>query len=172
MEKYYIQLIQWNIFGLKLIATETENVNVIATKLNWANAMLYKVRNFVNANILKSIYYALFGLHINYDSIIWEQGISTVNRFYILQKKALRITNFKERNTYSSPVSHYSKVTQIADKVMIDANNNLRSIFTNWFPSSSVSHNYQTSFTSNGFTSSYLPPKQHCMEKTLLSTWL
>ena len=27
--------------------------------------MLYKVRDFVNVNILKSIYYALFGFHIN-----------------------------------------------------------------------------------------------------------
>ena len=35
------------------------HVNVIATKLNRANAMLYKVRGFVNPNILKSIYYGL-----------------------------------------------------------------------------------------------------------------
>ena len=41
-------------------------VNATATKLNQANAMLYKVRYFVNANILKSIYYELFELHINY----------------------------------------------------------------------------------------------------------
>ena len=42
------------------------HVNATATKLNRANAMLYKVRNFVNANILKSIYYALFESHVNY----------------------------------------------------------------------------------------------------------
>ena len=47
------------------------HVNAIATKLNWANAMLYKVRDFVNANVLKSIYYALFESHINYACIIW-----------------------------------------------------------------------------------------------------
>ena len=69
--------------------------------------MLYKVRDFVNANILKSIYYALFGSHINYDSIICGQGISTINRLYILQKKTLRIINFKERSAYSSPMFHY-----------------------------------------------------------------
>ena len=70
------------------------HVNAIATKLNQANAMLYKVRDFVNANILKSIYYALFESHINYTCIIWGQNISTINCLYILQRKALRIINF------------------------------------------------------------------------------
>ena len=48
----------------------TRHVNATATKLNPANAMLVIVRHFVNANILKSIYYALFESHINYACII------------------------------------------------------------------------------------------------------
>ena len=79
--------------------------------------MLYKVRDFVNANILKSIYYALFESHINYACIIWGQNISTLNRLYILQKKALKIINFKERNAHCSPLFHYSKIIKIADKI-------------------------------------------------------
>ena len=82
--------------------------------------MLYKVRDFVNANIFKSIYYALFEAHINYACIIWGQNISTINHLYILQKKALRIINFKERNAHSSPLFHYSKIIKIADKVKIE----------------------------------------------------
>ena len=46
--------------------------------------MLYKVRDFVNANILKSIYYALFESHI-YAYIIWGQNISTINHLCIPQ---------------------------------------------------------------------------------------
>ena len=134
------------------------HVNAIATKLNRANAMLYKVRDFVNANILKSIYYALFESHINYACIIWGQNISTINHLYILQKKALRIINFKEHNAHSSPLFHYSKIIKVADKVKIEnclfinkyTNNKLLSIFTNWFTFSSMSHNYQTSFASKG----------------------
>ena len=34
------------------------HLNATATKLNRENAMLYKVRDFLNPNILKSIYYA------------------------------------------------------------------------------------------------------------------
>ena len=37
----------------------------IATKLNRANAMLYKVRQFVNTRILKLIYQAIFDCHLN-----------------------------------------------------------------------------------------------------------
>ena len=134
------------------------HVNATATKLNRGNAMLYKVRDFVNANILKSIYYALFESHINYACTVWGQNISTINRLYILQKKALRIINFKECNAHSSPLFHYSKIIKIADNVKIEnclfinkyTNNKLPSIFTNWFKFSSVSHNYQTSFASKG----------------------
>ena len=132
------------------------HVNATATKLNRANAMLYKVRDFVTANILKSIYYALFESHTNYACIIWKQNISSINRLYILQKKALRIINFKERNAHSSPLFHYSKIIKIVDKVKIENclfinkynNNELPSIFSTWFTFSSMSHNYQTSFAS------------------------
>ena len=68
---------------------------LMPTKLNRANAMLYKVTDFVNINILKSINYALFESHINYTCIIWGQHISTINRLYILQEKALKLSILK-----------------------------------------------------------------------------
>ena len=77
---------------------------------------------------------------------------------YILQKKARRVINFKERNAHSSPLFHHSKIVKIADKVKIEnclfmskyTNNKLPSIFTNWFTFSSMSDIYQTSFASKG----------------------
>ena len=67
-------------------------------------------------------------------------NISTINHLYILQKKALRIINFKGRNAHSSPLFHYSKIIKIEDKVKIEnclfikkyTNNKLPSISTNW----------------------------------------
>ena len=94
--------------------------NATATRLNRENAMLYKVRDFVNANILKSIYYALFESHINYACLKWGHNISTINRLYLLQKKTLKIINFKEHNAHSSPLFHYFKINKIADKVEIE----------------------------------------------------
>ena len=63
--------------------------NDIALKLITDNVMLYNVRDFVDAGILKSIYYALFELHIHYACIIWGQNVCTINQLFILQKKAL-----------------------------------------------------------------------------------
>ena len=146
--------------GVKIDSKLNWNIHVsaITTKVNRANAMLYKVRDFVNANILKSIYYELFESHIDYACIIWGQNISTINRLYILQKKALRFISFKERNAHSSPLFHYSKIIKVADKAKIEnclfinkyTNNKLPAVFTNWFTFSSMSHNYQTSFASKG----------------------
>ena len=111
------------------------HVNATATKLNRANAMLYKVRDFVNANILKSTM-------LNYAYIIQGQNISTTNHLYILHKKAFGIINFKEHNPHSSLLFHHSKIIKIADKVKIEnclfihkyTNNKLPLIFNNCRP--------------------------------------
>ena len=42
----------------------------LATKLNRANALLYKIRNYVSFNTLKTIYFAIFNSHINYANLI------------------------------------------------------------------------------------------------------
>ena len=112
--------------------------------------MLYKVRDFVHENILKSIYYALFESHINYACIIWGQTISTINRLYILQK------SFKKRKAQCFSLFHHSKIIKIADQVKIEnclfmnkyPINKLPSIFTTWFLFSSMLRNYQRSFAS------------------------
>ena len=46
------------------------HINAIPTKLNQTSTMFYKVRDFVNANILRSIYYASLEPHINYTCIM------------------------------------------------------------------------------------------------------
>ena len=71
------------------------HVNATATKLNRANAMLYKVRDFVNANILKSIYYALFESHITMpvsygDKTSVQLTISTFSRKRPLELSILK----------------------------------------------------------------------------------
>ena len=95
----------------------------------------------MNANILKSIYYALYESHINYvasygdkKSLQW-----TIYTFSRKRQKALRIIDFKQCNGHSSPLFHHSKIIKIADKVKIEnclfikkyTNIKLPSIFTN-----------------------------------------
>ena len=42
-----------------------EHINNIAIKLNRANAMLHRVREFVNTRVLKLIFHAIFDWHLN-----------------------------------------------------------------------------------------------------------
>ena len=66
--------------------------------------MLFKVREFVNTKILKSVYYAIFDCHLNYPNTVWDQNRNSMNRLIILQKKALRIMSFECRNAHSNPL--------------------------------------------------------------------
>ena len=66
--------------------------------------MLIKASDFVNEGILKSIYFVLFDSHINCASIIWGRNITTINRLFLLQKKAIRTINFKERRAHTNPL--------------------------------------------------------------------
>ena len=71
------------------------HMNEVSTKLIKANAILFKIRNYVNPKILRSIYFAIFESDLNYSSIVWTQNPGSSKRLIILQKKILRIINFK-----------------------------------------------------------------------------
>ena len=64
-----------------------DHINDIAVKLNRANALLFKIRNFVNITNLKTIYFALFDSHINYANLVWAQNSNAMSRILTLQKR-------------------------------------------------------------------------------------
>ena len=65
-----------------------DHIHDIATRLNRANALLFKIRNYVNFNTLKSIYFAIFDSHINYANLIWGQNVNSGFLIVTLQKKS------------------------------------------------------------------------------------
>ena len=67
--------------------TWIEHMNDIAIKLNRGNAMLYKLREYVNTRVLKSIYHAIFDCHLNHANTVWGQNKYSLNRFFLLQKR-------------------------------------------------------------------------------------
>ena len=46
-------------------------INNIAANLNRANAMLTKIRHFVNFKTLRSIYHTIFESYLNYFLLVW-----------------------------------------------------------------------------------------------------
>ena len=63
------------------------HIHDLASQLNRANAVLAKVRLFVNSEILRPIYFAIFHSHLNYECI--ARGLSRFpqQKVSILQKK-------------------------------------------------------------------------------------
>ena len=50
-----------------------EYMNTLKQKLNRANGILAKLRYYVTADVLKTIYYAFFDPHMKYACHIWGQ---------------------------------------------------------------------------------------------------
>ena len=65
-----------------------DQVNSIAVKLNRANSLLLKIRNYVNMKTWRAIYFAISDSNLSYSCIVWAQNINTVRTLIILQQKS------------------------------------------------------------------------------------
>ena len=72
-------------------------MNTLKQKLNRANGILAKLRYYVTADVLKTIYYAFFDSHMKYTCHIWGQVQSkTFDMIQRAQNKALSFKQFME----------------------------------------------------------------------------
>ena len=74
MVKEFIQLQVLNTLVLKW----QYHINDLSVKLNRANALLFKIRKFVNDKILRFIYFAIFESHLNYCPLVWAQNYNAI----------------------------------------------------------------------------------------------
>ena len=81
-----------------------DQVNNITVKLNRANALLLKIRNYVIMKTLWRIYYEIFDSHVTYSCI--------------LQKKALHIMNFQNQLFHSSPLFSQNNILKFIVKII------------------------------------------------------
>ena len=63
------------------------HINDLATKLNRVNVLLFKISNYVNQEVLRSIYFAIFDSHPTYANLIWAQNSNAIQQIIIVQKK-------------------------------------------------------------------------------------
>ena len=63
------------------------HIHDLASKLNRTNAVLAKLGHFVNSEILKSTYFAVFHSHLNYVCLAWRLPRFPQQKVSILQKK-------------------------------------------------------------------------------------
>ena len=95
------------------------HIHDLASKLNRANAILAKLRHFVNSEILRSTYFAIFHSHLNYVCIAWgltrfpQQKVSS-------PKKALGIMNFVPFNAHTTSLFKNSNILKFADIIDVE----------------------------------------------------
>ena len=84
--------------GVKIDTNVTwqHNVNDLSIKLNRANALLFKIRKYVNPKILRSIYFAIFDSHLFHYCLVWAQNFSSIKQILILLKRLLELLIFKQ----------------------------------------------------------------------------
>ena len=115
---YQTSLVKY--LGIKMYLNWQDHINNIAIKLNKANAMLYKVRQFVNEKILISIHHAIFDYHLMYTSVVWGETKSSINRVFTFQKKAIRTIHFKGKFDHTSSLVSESNINKLPDKISIE----------------------------------------------------
>ena len=128
------------------------HIHDLASKLNRANAILAKLRHFVNSEILRSTYFAIFHSHLNYVCIAWGLTRFPQQKVSILQKKALRIMNFVSFNAHTTPLFKNCNILKFADIINVEScifinncfNKDSFSIFNENFKLVSTIHSYYT----------------------------
>ena len=137
----------------------------IVSKLMRGNSVLSKLRYYVNKEILRTIYFAIFHSYLTYVTTVWGQTRIPKKCISVLQKKALRIMSFASFNSHSSFYFHDYNILKFCDIINIQAcsfisnyfNSNTFSVFAERFKLISESHAHNTRSSSKGllFVPSY-----------------
>ena len=150
----YIQIILIKMYSLGVIIDEhmsfNEYMNTLKQKLNRANGILAKLKYYVTADVLKTIYYAFFDSHMKYACHIWGQVQGkTFDMIQRVQNKALRIISFKHFMEPSEPLYNQLKTNSLKNNIILNNclfvfDNLTNDIFEQFFKPFKELHNHNT----------------------------
>ena len=135
----------------------------ISKKVSRCIGIMCKLRQFVNSNMLKNIYYSLLYPHLVYAIQVWGSACANeMNKILVLQKRALRIITYNDALPLvpgpllpTDPLFYKMDILKVNDifklqvaKFIIDCLQ-LTSpiIFHNWFTLNYTVHNHNTRST-------------------------
>ena len=123
------------------------HTDFIAPKLSRALGMLMRIRHYVDANTLRSVYFGIFSSTMLYGAQIINKH---VNRIIKLQDSAIRIINFAKSHDSRGQLYKNMKILKFSDNIYVSnflfAHDNFKlpSIFDNYFMFSMNQHSYPT----------------------------
>ena len=84
---------------------------ILRAKLERSTDLLAKLRYFVSANLIRTVYFAIFDSYLCYGCQVWEQNKNaSSNESSRLQDKVLRVISFKDGNTAAGPLYNEKKI--------------------------------------------------------------
>ena len=95
------------------------HLNTLASKLRKSNGILSKLRHYLPAPSMISIYHALFNSHLSYASQIWGQNLPLNSRILKLQKSAIRLITFSDYTAHTKPLFKNTKILPIRHQIFV-----------------------------------------------------
>ena len=126
------------------------HTNKVANKISRVIGIINKLKHFVPAYILKTLYNSLILPHINYGLLLWGYRCE---RIFKLQKKAIRIITCSKYNSHSEPLFKSTKLLKIKDIMKVQQlkfiyklmNNSTPAYFESMYPDNRRNiHSYNT----------------------------
>ena len=134
------------------------HINHLGHKLVKTNAMLCKLRHYMNEVTIKSIYCAIFHSHLLYVCTAWGQNLNPKHRINLLQKKAMLIISFAQYDAHTLLI--FAKLNIVKFSGLISLCNCLfifkhfisksASVFSHVFILASNTHEQNTRLASHG----------------------
>ena len=113
------------------------HIDGISAKLNKTNAMLSKIRHFVDQKPLKAIYQAIFESHLYSSSLVLALNFNSTKRLFILQKESLRLMFFLRREAHTNPLFKDCNILRFYDKIALENSIFIHKSFKHQLPQSS-----------------------------------
>ena len=91
---------------------------MLKQKLSRANGILAKVRYYLSPKLLRTLYFSIFESHLRYGCQIWGQHSNhNLKDIANLQRKAIRIINFKNKYTPVEPLFKETKIMTLNETI-------------------------------------------------------
>ena len=130
-KKYLINRVTLKLNGVKLFEspkikylgiildsrlTWKHHTHELCKKLSRSVGIIYKVRHYCSAQVLRSLYFSLFNSHLAYGLSIWGNCNSIYSeKLKVLQKKFIRAISFSDFNAPSAPIFKDLKILSFDD---------------------------------------------------------
>ena len=129
----------------------------ITKKIKCSVGILANIRHYVPISILLQLYYTLIYPYLTYAVTTWGNTYpTTLKPLITLHKKAIQLIRFSEFRAHTSPLFAHLKILKFSDLIFLNNallmydfhENNLSSVFHDFFTPVSSVHKYNTRLAS------------------------